>query len=82
MSKLRNNLAANLKHWRKKRNLSVEELAERCDIHWDMVYKLERGDRWVGDETLERLSDVLGYGPTGCDLTSHGTVGGPVMRRR
>ena len=25
---------------------------------------------------------VLGYGPTGCDLTSHGTDGGPVMRRR
>ncbi len=63
MSKLRNNLAANLKHWRKKRNLSVEELAERCDIHWDMVYKLERGDRWVGDETLERLSDVLEIDP-------------------
>ena len=53
MSELRKRLAANLKHWRKKRKLSVEELAERCDLHWDMVYKLQRGDRWVGDETLE-----------------------------
>ena len=63
MSELRKRLAANLKHWRKKRKLSVEELAERCDLHWDMVYKLQRGDRWVRDETRERLADVLEIDP-------------------
>ena len=63
MSEIRKRLAANLKHWRKKRKLSVEELAERCDLHWDMVYKLQRGDRWVGDETLERLAEVLEIEP-------------------
>ena len=32
MSELRKRLAANLKHWRKKRKLSVEELANATDL--------------------------------------------------
>lgn len=41
---------------RKRLNLSQENLAERCDLHWTYVGGVERGTRNVSLENLLRIA--------------------------
>ena len=49
----------NLKHYRKKRHLSQEQLAEKVDISAKHLSKIERGVTFVSAELLEKLADCL-----------------------
>ncbi len=55
------NFAANLEHYREKRELTVAEAAELAGTHRNVWYRLENGDRWVGsEERLEAIAEALG----------------------
>ena len=49
----------NLKHYRKKRHLSQEQLSEKVDISAKHLSKIERGVTFVSADLLEKLSDCL-----------------------
>lgn len=52
-------LAENIKTFRKKKNLSQEELAERCGLHRTYIGSVERHERNVTLSTLEVLAATL-----------------------
>ena len=53
-------LADNLVSFRKKNNISQEELADRCNFHRTYIGSIERGERNVTLSTLEVLANVIG----------------------
>lgn len=57
---------ANPIHYRKKADLSQEELGLAADLHRTEIGPLERGDRLPRIDTLVKLAGGLDIGP--CDL--------------
>jgi transcriptional regulator with XRE-family HTH domain len=56
---LRQRLANNIQRYRKKAQLSQEELAEKCGLHRTYIGSIERCERNVTLSTLELLSVSL-----------------------
>jgi DNA-binding Xre family transcriptional regulator len=48
-----------IRQWRKHRQLSLEQLAERLDMTASHLSMLERGGRGYTQETLEAIADAL-----------------------
>ncbi len=48
-----------IRQWRKYRNLTLEQLAERVDMTASHLSMLERGLRGYAQETLEAIADAL-----------------------
>lgn len=44
---------------RKKRGLTQEDMADRCDLHWTYIGGLERGERNPTLTTIKRIADGL-----------------------
>ncbi len=53
-------LAANLIAFRREKQISQEELAERCNLHRTYIGSVERGERNVTLSTLEVLAQAVG----------------------
>lgn len=53
-------IADNIRAYRMAKNLSQEELADKCDLHRTYVGSVERGERNVTLSTLETLASALG----------------------
>lgn len=53
-------LAANLIAFRREKQISQEELAERCNLHRTYIGSVERGERNVTLSTLEVLAQAIG----------------------
>lgn len=51
------------REWRKKRQLTQEELAERVGVTPPSISQLERGLQGFSDSTLEAVADALGCSP-------------------
>lgn len=52
---IKNSFGNRLRVLRKSLGLSSEEFAERLKIHPNSVYRLERGENWIGADLLERI---------------------------
>ena len=52
-------LATNLRATRKARGISQEELADLAGLHRTYVGSIERGERNVSIDNIERLADAL-----------------------
>jgi transcriptional regulator with XRE-family HTH domain len=52
-------LGLRLKSWRKQRNLTQEELAEKIELSVHAISAIERGINFPSTTTLEKLSSIL-----------------------
>lgn len=53
-------LAENIRHRRREAGLSQEQLAARCHVHRTYLGGVERGERNVTLNTVERIAAALG----------------------
>lgn len=56
-------VAINLRQERKKIGISQEDLAERCGLHRTYIGAIERSERNITLQTLERLAESLDVSP-------------------
>lgn len=69
-----------VRQWRSSRNLSQQELAERCGTTQPTIYKIEMGQRKLTDRWLERLAIALSVRPADLlegdaeEVTIRGTI--------
>ena len=58
--KVRKDIGANVRNFRKKAGLSQESLAEKAELHPVYISQVERGTKAVSVEALWKLSRALG----------------------
>ena len=63
-------LASNIVRLRQARGWSQERLAEECGLHRTYIGDVERGNRNIGVDNVERVADALGVSVADL-LTSH-----------
>lgn len=59
IGKVRKDIGANIRTFRKKAGLSQEHLAEKADLHPVYISQVERGTKAVSVEALWKLSRAL-----------------------
>lgn len=63
MSELIKIICANIRDVRKNKGLTQEELAEKCDLHTSYLAGVERGERNITIQTLEKIAQGLEISP-------------------
>ena len=61
---IKQKLSARIKDLRIKQGYSQEELAGKCDLHRTYISDIERGERNVSIENVERISNALDIDPS------------------
>lgn len=56
----RQDFARNLRKIRQSQGISQEKLADLCDLHRTYVSSVERGERNIAVDNMERLATALG----------------------
>ena len=56
---IRTTLAENIRRYRRSKNLSQEQLADKCGLHRTYIGSVERGERNATLSTLEVLAEAL-----------------------
>ncbi len=60
MAGIRQRVANNIRKIRNGIGISQEELAARCGLHRTYIGSVERGERNITIENLEKIADALG----------------------
>ena len=63
-SPLRTTLAENLRRLRKEQGLSQEALADKANLHRTFVGAVERGERNISLDNIEKLASALAVQPS------------------
>lgn len=63
MRRLNTRVGEQIRIYRKNRNLTQELLGERVDLPQSYIGAIERGERNISLDTLERIMDALGVKP-------------------
>ena len=56
-------VGTNIRAIRKSQNLTIDELAEKCDFQSPYLSDVERGERNITLQTLNKILDALNVGP-------------------
>lgn len=57
--RIRKSFGSRLRKFRESTGMTAETLGERLRVHPNSVYRLERGEVWVGSDVLERVGVAL-----------------------
>ncbi|MBA3052060.1 helix-turn-helix transcriptional regulator [bacterium] len=63
MNNIAETVAVFVRKYRKKREMTQEELAEKCGLHPTYIAKIESGRQVCSLKTLSRLADALSVSP-------------------
>lgn len=63
MENLRTILAHNIKKLRSELNMSQEHLADLCELHRTYISDIERGNRNVSIDNIEKIANALHIAP-------------------
>lgn len=63
MFDLTKRVGSNIRAVRKERNLTIDELAEKCDFQSPYLSDIERGERNITLQTLSKILDALNISP-------------------
>lgn len=63
MAGIREQVAKNIRKYRIERGFSQEELADRCGLHRTYIGSVERLERNITIENMERIAIALGRSP-------------------
>lgn len=63
MVRIREQVARNIRKYRRERGFSQEELADRCGLHRTYIGSVERLERNISIENMERIAIALGRSP-------------------
>jgi len=58
-------IGESIKHRRKEKGMTQQELAEKVELSTNYVGLIERGDRHAGLDILQKIADVFGIGLKG-----------------
>lgn len=72
---LRTILAHNIKQLRNKSNISQEQLADLCQLHRTYISDIERSNRNVSIDNIEKIANALHVTPS--DLLKEGFYDNP-----
>lgn len=61
---LRLNFARNIKSSRLKRDISQEKLADLCNLHRTYIGSVERGERNISIDNIEKIAKALEVSPS------------------
>ncbi len=64
MNTLRDVLSHNMRFLRAKRNLSQEQLADLCELHRTYISSVERGNRNISIDNIEKIAIALQVSPS------------------
>lgn len=57
-------LGATIRDARKSMRLSQEDFAEKCDLHRTYIGQVERGEKNISYENIQRIASALGISPS------------------
>lgn len=57
-------LGATIREARKAMRLSQEDFAEKCDLHRTYIGQVERGEKNISYENIQRIAVALGISPS------------------
>lgn len=52
-------IAFNIKHFRKAKNLTQKELAEKCGVHFQTIASIEMCRTWTSEANLIKIAEAL-----------------------
>ena len=64
MKSLREILSANIKKYRAEQNISQEDLAFKCELHRTYISDIERNNRNISIDIIEKIADALNVAPS------------------
>ncbi len=64
MNTLRDVLSRNMRFLRAKQNLSQEQLADLCELHRTYISSVERGNRNISIDNIEKIAIALQVSPS------------------
>ncbi|PFH92638.1 helix-turn-helix transcriptional regulator [Bacillus sp. AFS088145] len=64
MTEFLNLVGTKVRYFRKLNGLTQEELAEKADVHYTYIGGIERGERNISLETLEKICIALNVSPS------------------
>ena len=64
MKSLREILSANIKKYRAEQNISQEDLAFKCELHRTYISDIERNNRNISIDNIEKIADALNVAPS------------------
>ncbi len=64
MNTLRDVLSRNMRFLRAKQNLSQEQLADLCELHRTYISSVERGNRNISIDNIEKIALALQVSPS------------------
>ncbi|WP_258202060.1 helix-turn-helix domain-containing protein [Paenibacillus endoradicis] len=63
MVDLRSVVDSNIRHYRKTKGLSQDQLAELCGFHYSYIGGVERGERNISLDNLDKIANALHVEP-------------------
>ncbi|MCR8659103.1 helix-turn-helix domain-containing protein [Paenibacillus sp. T3-5-0-4] len=60
---LRSVVDSNIRHYRKTKGLSQDQLAELCGFHYSYIGGVERGERNISLDNLDKIANALHVEP-------------------